>query len=270
VGGTKDAPGVTTLAYALGCLWLARGATLLVEADPDGGVLAARLGLPQDPGLTTLAAAGRHEVTPAMLAAHSQSTPLCLALVTAPSSPSQARAALRTVAQRLAGAMAQIGATVVIDLGRLDVESPSLPLAAGADRLLMVTRPTLEGADALAVRLAEQPDLRRRARLVTAGTGPYDGGAIADVLSVACAGHLPYDPAGAASLWAARQGARIPRRPLLRALGTLVATMEEPRTPAPPPASSPAPSSTVPALDGRVGSVPDRLPRCPQREVAAP
>lgn len=253
VAGTKGSPGVTTIAYGLACLWLARGAVFLVEADPDGGVLAARFGLSQEPGLATVAAAGRHEVTGAMLAAHVQSAPVALALLVAPSSPAHARAALRAVADSLGGALRQLEATVLIDLGRLDSESPSVPLAAAADGLLLVTRPSLEGSDALAVRLADQPELRRRAQLVTVGPGPYEGRDVADLLSVAHAGYLPDDPIGAKCLWSAHEGGRIPRRPLLRALGTLASVVEQlcPARPQRVPASPPL--TAQPDVLGRRG-----------------
>jgi hypothetical protein len=229
VAGTKDSPGVTTVAFGLACLWRARGPVLLVEADPDGGVLAARLGIPQEPGLATLAAAGRHEVSASLLASHAQAGAVAAALIVAPSAPSHARAALRAVADGLSRSIAGlVGTTVVIDLGRLDAESPSLPLAGVAGQILFLTRPTLEGADALAVRLAELEgvtDLRSKARIVTVGEGPYSGQELAQVLTVTHMGHLPI-AGGAEALWSATDGAHIPRRPLLRALESLANRFE--------------------------------------------
>ncbi len=223
VAGTKGVPGVTTVAYGISWFLGANRPVALIEADPDGGAMAARLGLPQEPGLATLAAAGRHELSAAMFASHLQASPLNFALLLAPSAPGQARAALRAMAESLEQAIQDLQTiTVVVDLGRLDLESPSLPLVANAEHILVVTQPTLEGTDALAVRIAERTELRSRAELVTVGPGAYDGRDIAEALSVQHVGHLPRDPVGADTLWSLEAKSRSRcRRPLLRALGLL-------------------------------------------------
>lgn len=237
IAGGKGSPGVTTVAYGLARLWRGRTSTLLLEADPGGGSLAARLGIAQEPGLGTLAAAGRHELSEATLVGHAQGGPARLALVVAPSAPSHARAALLTVAEAISQSLARLtNTTVVVDLGRLDGESPSLSLARAASRFVFLTQPTLEGADALAVRLAELADLRPRAQMVTVGDGAYGGDELGRVLSVSHAGHIPNDPAGAHALWSAMDSGRLPGRPLLRALQTLAGRLEpDPAEPTPPP-----------------------------------
>ena len=53
------APGVTTTALTLAGVWPKNRQCLLVEADPSGGVVAARFGLQDSPGLASLAAAAR-------------------------------------------------------------------------------------------------------------------------------------------------------------------------------------------------------------------
>lgn len=222
VAGTKGAPGATTLCLGLARCWRAARPVLLVEADPEGGCLAGRLGLSEEPGLATLAAAGRHELSPRVLEGQLQSAPDGVALIVAPSSPALARAALRTAADGLAAALAGLRDTpVVVDLGRLEAQSPAVPLAGGAEQVIFTTRPTLEGADALAVRLAELGELRRRCRLVTVGDGPYGGDEIAQVLAVEHLGHLPHDPAGATSLWSATDKSLRRRHLLLGALAQI-------------------------------------------------
>ena len=53
-------PGATTLALGLGSVWERPGrSAVVVEADPDGGVVAARLGLGHHPCLTELAVRAR-------------------------------------------------------------------------------------------------------------------------------------------------------------------------------------------------------------------
>ena len=67
----KHSPGVTTLGQALA---LQTGA-LFIEADPAGGDLAARWGVPTDPGMLTLAAASRRGVSRDLIDRHGQSMP---------------------------------------------------------------------------------------------------------------------------------------------------------------------------------------------------
>ena len=55
----KSSPGTTTAALALCQVWPSVRRALLIEADPGGGVIAARMGDSPDPGLITLAAAAR-------------------------------------------------------------------------------------------------------------------------------------------------------------------------------------------------------------------
>lgn len=247
VAATKGSPGVTTAALGLARLWRAREPALLLEADPQGGSLAARLAISQEPGLGTLAAAGRHELSVATLAGHAQGGPGGLALVVAPSAPSHAGAALRAVAEVLGQSLAGLGnITVVADVGRLDGASPAMPLADAASRIVFLIQPTLEGTDALAVRLTELGDLRSRVRLVTVGQGTYDGREIGQLLSVPHVGHLPHDPRGSGELWSAPGSAHLPRRPLLRALQSLERQLvegkeEQPGRPARPADPAPLP-----------------------------
>jgi MinD-like ATPase involved in chromosome partitioning or flagellar assembly len=222
VAGTKGSPGVTTVAFGLARVLRTRGPALLMEADPQGGSLSARLGIPQEPGLGTLAAAGRHELSGATVASHTQGSAAGLALLVAPSAPSHARTALSAVAEGLSQSVEGLmNTTVVVDLGRLDSGSPSLPLAAAAPQIIFLTQPSLEGTDALAVRLLDLADLRSRVQLVTMGEGAYGGSDLAQVLSVPHVGHIPHDPRGAGALWSVIDSVHVPRRPLLRALQSL-------------------------------------------------
>lgn len=256
VAGTKGAPGVTTVAFGLARLWRAPRQVLLVEADPEGGCLAARLRLRQEPGLGSLAAAGRHDISTEVLADNAQPGPGQVSLFVAPSSPQHAKAVLRTSAARLGSALAGLApndTVALADVGRLDGESPALALAQEAHWVIFVTRPTLEGADALAVRLAEMSELRPRSLVVTVGDGPYRGEELAEVMSIPHAGHLPADPGGAATLWSAADtlstGRSTGRRPLIRALSGLVDHLELRRGPAGEPVDAHARNGT--RVEGR-------------------
>ena len=67
---------------------------MLVELDPDGGTIAGWRSANPDPGLKTLAAAGRHYLSPAMVVANCQELLSGLAVLLAPSSPDRTVAAL--------------------------------------------------------------------------------------------------------------------------------------------------------------------------------
>ena len=58
-------PGVTTTALTLAATWPEDRPCLLVEADPFGGVIGARYGLGDTPGLSSLAAVARPLATSA-------------------------------------------------------------------------------------------------------------------------------------------------------------------------------------------------------------
>ena len=69
---TKASPGVTTLCQALAHTWPDPRRVVVVEADPSGGDLAARLELAPEPGLVSLAAAGRRGLSAAVVWDHVQ------------------------------------------------------------------------------------------------------------------------------------------------------------------------------------------------------
>src|SRR5436305_12221156 len=83
VGSVKDAPGVTTLAVGMVAGW-PRPDAVLLEADPDGGDLAARFGHHPDPGLMSFAAAARSGIEAGRRRGHVQRLPLDLDVVLAP------------------------------------------------------------------------------------------------------------------------------------------------------------------------------------------
>jgi len=151
VGSVRGAPGATTLALALG-LVSANRVALVVEADPSGGVLAARRDLGLEPGLVSLAAV-RRDMEASEVLAHSQVVVPGLRVVCGPATPHQARAALAMGAERLAARLHRLDEDVVIDVGRLDDVEFTAPLLRSARRLLLVVRPDLESLQSLGSRL---------------------------------------------------------------------------------------------------------------------
>lgn len=223
IATAKGAPGTTTLAVALG---LASGGAVLVEADPHGGSLAPRTGLRFDPGATSLAAAARHELTIELLAEHLQSLAPRLGALTAPSDPRAARHAFGVLGDHLPAVLRSVSDVHgLFDLGRLDSESPMRPLARALDALVLLAPPSLEGIDALLIRLAALEELREHSVLVTTGDGPYRPEECATALSLPLAGHLPRDDAAASALWRSLALEGIRRRPFGRAIADLTAAL---------------------------------------------
>jgi MinD-like ATPase involved in chromosome partitioning or flagellar assembly len=217
VTSAKHAPGVTAAAIALAVAAGPLPASLVVEADPGGGDLAARCELPVEPGLGSLAASGRHG-TPMDLAAHVQPLPAGpFGLLAAPS-PSLTRGALGALGERLADAFGAWPGTVVVDCGRWDPYGAAVPLAAAADALIVVLRPTVEGVEHVRARL---DDLRSAgAATVVAllvGDRPYPPAEVAGALGIPVMGTLPLDARGVKALERRMIGADTRRSTIVRA-----------------------------------------------------
>ena len=154
-GANRSAPGVTTAVLALGAVWARDGRQpLVVEADPDGGVLVARFGLNAHPNLTELAGRSRAGLRPTDAWDHAQALPGGLNAVVAHPSAEQTHAALRAGAARIGEHLAGLDHTdVLLDAGHLGPASPSLALLDSAALTVLVLRPRLDEITALAQRL---------------------------------------------------------------------------------------------------------------------
>ena len=177
VGSCTAAPGATTTGLLLAAAWRAEDRrAVMVEADPDGGRLAARLGLVEDGvSLVTLAAASRRTVTAEVVEANARTVGKGLAVVPAPVSPARMTGAVRqlnSAAGRLAGAVTD--AVVVVDVGRLRDGSPNGPLCGAADVVVVVCRPVFEELVGVFYRLEAWAGWGPLA-VVTVGSGSYGG-----------------------------------------------------------------------------------------------
>ncbi|PRY29203.1 chromosome partitioning protein [Umezawaea tangerina] len=260
----KGSPGVTTFAVALTARWPAPARPLLVEADPSGGDLALRFGLSTTPNLVSLAAAARRGGDPEVIWLHTQQLPDGLAVITAPPDANQACAALSALASDndggvgiLRAAAYQPGVVVIADCGRVDPDSPALPIVCASDALVLLTRAHADDLAHLPRRMPAIGAWSAYPVLLLVG----DGYAAADVtreLGVPPLGRVPDDPYGAAVL----AGRPItPRRrrydPTHSALGkyahtiaTALALRQPPTQPlSDPPVGGPtAPHASVPRL----------------------
>ena len=147
VGSIHGGPGATTLAVDLARLCGAE--TLLIEADPDGGCLAARLDLAVKPGITELAGAARVSITSDDLWSYAQPTAFGVAVIVAHPAAEQVQAALRAAVNHVGSALGSLVGDVIVDVGRFRPGSPALGLAALADRTVIVSANSVEAVVAL-------------------------------------------------------------------------------------------------------------------------
>lgn len=230
VASLKGSPGVTTFALALAARWPidldgVRGAgagCVVVECDPSGGDIATRFDLAGSPGLVSLAAAARRGDDPGLLWRHTQSLPGGLPVVVAPPGSDQARAALGALALGTPAGMGVMqraaaipGAVVIVDCGRLDPDTPTLPVVRGADVMLLLVGARADDLAHLAARLPSVGRWSRLRVLLLVGDG-YSVVEVSRELGVPVLARIPSDPRGAAVL-RGHPGAR--RSPMRTALG---------------------------------------------------
>jgi len=234
VAGGKGSPGATAVAALVAAAWPHGDAgddspPVLLEADPEGGVLAARwhraLGVTHDPGLLSLAAA-RDGSALERLRGHSQRAGATLDLVAGPPGAAQTEACLRELGDSAAAALQEAPVVCVVDCGRLHPASPALPWARSADHLLLVARPRLDDV----VTLAPAADRLRAAglspSLVCVGTSPFDPAEVAEHAGLPLRAGLADDPAGFAALFVHGPGARrVARGRLRRSVAALVGSL---------------------------------------------
>jgi MinD-like ATPase involved in chromosome partitioning or flagellar assembly len=214
-------PGVTTTSVALAGVWPEGRRVLMVEADPWGGMLAARLGLSDHPGLVSLAAAARHGLDGELVWRHAQRAADGVGVIVAPPSPEHARSALGDLVGRFAAWCGeQDSVDVVADCGRLTSDPVSLPLLRHADRVLMVVRPTVDQLRPAALRVEALDGLGVEASLLLVGDTPYGPDEVAESLGVPVAGSVVWDPSAAATLGGGR-GWEVRRSPLVRSAASL-------------------------------------------------
>lgn len=198
VGSAGASPGVSALAVGLGQARARRGGRIvLVEADPAGGRLASRFGLPPEPSLLSFVADARRGPSAEVLFA---STKLVgrLPVVTCPADPRLARHALVEGGGTLADCLRTHRVDGVLDLGRIDDESPALALAARADVVLLLTRPRTDEVQALVFRRDLLREVGCEPQLVTVGDQPHSPAEVAEVVGIPLLATWPDDPVASA------------------------------------------------------------------------
>jgi len=220
----KASPGVTTAITALAATWPRDRDLVVAEVDPAGGDLGVRFDLASEPGLVTLAAAGRRQLDRATFVGHTQPLPFAgrpgadgdaegavRSVLVGPVAADQAGAALAALRGGLPGVLSSLGADVLVDCGRLDPGSAAHDVITEADLVVVVARPVVAEVHHLAARLS---GLRPKAlSLLLIGDRPYSVAEVADAVGAHPLGTLPVDNRAAAALTVGRSdGARILRR----------------------------------------------------------
>jgi len=223
LGAVRSSPGTTTAALLVAG---SAESAVLVEADPDGGVLQARFGLAREPNLATFAAAARAG-TPPDVTDHTQMLPGGLPVVTSPASADAAVATWHGAGPAVSKALRAVAAErmVIVDAGRFTPTSPHSALLDTADAVVLVIRPVLEDLNALAHRRDALLERAGDLRLLVIGDQPYGASEIQHRLELPVLGVLPSDPrsAGAFAGTKALASSRWLRRsPLTRAVRAVV------------------------------------------------
>ncbi|MFD5696491.1 hypothetical protein [Streptomyces lasiicapitis] len=216
---------MTTTALGLASGWSAGEAPVVVECDPAGGDLLARFRLGLSPGLVSLAAAARRADSPGLLWQHTQRLPGGLRVVVGPPGAEQARAALEQLTHGgetiLRSPADRAGTVVLADCGRVEADSPVMPVLRQADVLLLLSR---AGDDALAHVAIKADVLGRWSRtvcLVLVGEG-YGSEEVTRELGIKVLARLPDDLRGAALLRGVAGRRAAPARTVLgKALASL-------------------------------------------------
>ena len=220
----------TTTTVALASAWPASSEALIVEADPEGGDLAAWFDIPVTPSLSTVVTS-TFDTSWSEIDRHTRLAASGLRLIPAPPSAAEARHAVAESVRSLAPALAALRAPIaIVDAGDVPHSPAAHPLVASAAVSVVVHRQWSQSARAAAVRLqrlADQVDAMATSstRLVVAviGNDPFDFDQIEAFLadsvgSVPLVG-LPVDGLTAA-VYAGRTGVsarRLARLPLARA-----------------------------------------------------
>lgn len=239
----RGAPGSTTTALALGA---ATPGSIVVEADPYGGDLAVRCQtagngtrLPSTPTVLTAAVAARTDQGGASVDRYAQQLSPGLRVI--PGHLSCEQGSNIGDWTPLARSLSGVQGPVVCDVGRIHAASPSMPIAAAADVVVVASRGDTGAVIHLRERLARLVGALAESRgapprvlpvlIVPRRHGPAQVAQLAALLAdspvgsvVTWVGWLAWDPRAVATLEA---GGLWPRSPLGRSAAAVVKVIAE-------------------------------------------
>ena len=228
----------TTTTVALASAWPASSATLVVEADPTGGDLAAWFDMPVVPSLSTVVTSAI-DTSSSEIDRYTRLAASGLRLIPAPPSATEAQQAVAESARSLAPALAALRSPItIVDAGDVPLTSAVHPLVASAAVTVVVHRQRSQSPGAAAVRLQRLADQLAAmsagsVSLVAAVIGAHPFGFdqiesfLADSVATQLVG-LPVDSLTAA-VYAGRTGVsarRLARLPLARAAHELALVVQ--------------------------------------------
>lgn len=226
VGSAKSSPGATSLSVGLGLSWEATTGrrAILVEADGDGGVLAARFGLALTPSLVEFSGTTRHELTINRLQSSSQLLAGQLPALVAPGCGETTTLVLRPMARRLADGIGRIDdIDAVVDIGRVRSHSPAAELVKHCDLLVLVAQPRFEHLVPLVHQARRLVADDIPTALVCVGDRPYPPTEMAKACQLDLLGIMAHEPRAVQALRRGLPDNRRHRRLLLwRTLAELV------------------------------------------------
>lgn len=219
VGSLRGGSGATTLTMGLAAAWPAATGRrrLVVEADPNGGVLAARFDeLRADRTIADAAVALRRDVDLDRLLGAARSVWGAVPVIPSHPSAEQTTAVLVNAAERLATGLASgLDVDAIVDVGVLTARSPALPLARRAVTALLLSRTRFEDVASLTARVRDLRAAGVEPSLVAVGDAVYDPEDVAREADLPLFAVLPHDPRSAASLAGQVSGDSRMRRSLL-------------------------------------------------------
>jgi hypothetical protein len=164
-----------------------------------------------------------------LISRHAQQAVREVAVLVAPASARHASADLSDVVGPLLDwCIDQREVDVLVDCGRLSPDPVTLPLLGGADRTLILARPTVDQLRPAAIRCEALAGGGAPVSLLLVGDTPYGPAEVEATLRVPVAGVLAWDPATAGVL-ASRRFVRDARRSLLvRSAASLVDLLTAP------------------------------------------
>ena len=224
VGSMHGSPGATTPAWPV----QPSRTRLVVEADPDGGMLAGLVPeLRADRTLADAAVSVRRGFVRDEVLACARPVWGGLPVLVAPPSAEQVGSSLTSAGERLAAGLAGLAdVDAIIDVGRLTSRSAALPFAQRSVATLLVCRPAFADIALLTTRVRELRAVGVEPWLVTVGSRPYAPEEIAETAGCALLAALPFDPPSAGQLVGAEgSGRRLGRSVLWRSLVELASRL---------------------------------------------
>lgn len=261
VGSVNGAPGATTLTMGLAAAWPAVGRTrVVIEANPNGGVLAARFEeLRADRTVADAVVALRRDFDLQRLLSTCRNVWGSVPVIPAHPSAEETMTVLLNGGDRLAVGLAAVAELdALVDVGCLTARSPALPIAYRAVATLLVSRTRFEDVACLTARVRELRTVGVEPWLVSVGCRPYDPADVAGEADVPLLAALPDDPRSAAVL--AGMGSadgRLRRSLLWRMLCDVSARLLElaaPPVTEPPRAGEPGRPESVPGVNVEVSA----------------